>query len=273
VLARGLRRQVEGSVGQRGSIPGSCGSRGARDTLPPEDEAGAIVCGRFTLTSTPEALAERFGLDAPPAAKARYNIAPGQDILVVRQPEGSARGAAFLRWGLVPSWAAEHDTGARRINARVESVADKPSFREAFRHRRCLVPANGFYEWADHGGVRQPFHVSLPGAALFAFAGLWERRHDAQRGSLESCTILTQDASPALRALHDRMPVVLPEAAYATWLDPTLQEIAPLHALLRESGDPGFGVHAVSTRVNHPRFDDPACLAPAAAAPRQESLF
>jgi putative SOS response-associated peptidase YedK len=231
------------------------------------------MCGRFTLTSTPEALAQRFGLDAPPALAARYNIAPGQDVLVVRQLAHDARRAAFLRWGLVPPWAEARDTGARRINARVESVAQKPSFREAFRARRCLVPADGFYEWADHGGFRQPFRIALRGDALFAFAGLWERRVDAQGECLESCAILTQDASPALRAIHPRMPVVLPEDAYATWLDPTLQEVAPLHALLRDTADPGFLVRAVSTRVNHPRFDDPACALPVPAAPRQESLF
>jgi len=231
------------------------------------------VCGRFTLTSTPEALAERFGLDAPPAATARYNIAPGQDVLVVRQQEGAAREAAWLHWGLVPPWSEPRDTGARRINARVESVAEKPSFRDAFRARRCLVPADGFYEWADHGGVRQPFHVALPGGALFAFAGVWERRRDAQGGCLESCAILTQDAAPALRALHDRMPVVLPASAYAAWLDPAPQQVDPLRELLRDAGDPGFRMHAVSTRVNHPRFDDPACLVPVPAAPRQESLF
>lgn len=231
------------------------------------------MCGRFTLTSTPEALAERFGLDAPPALKARYNIAPGQDILVVRQPEGGVRQAAFLHWGLVPPWAEARDTGVRRINARVESVAEKPSFRDAFRSRRCLVPADGFYEWADHGGVRQPFRIALPDAGLFAFAGLWERRHDAEGGCLESCTILTQEASPVLRTLHDRMPVVLPAPDYADWLDPTLLELDRLRALLRDAGDPGFVTWPVSPRVNHPRFDDPACLLPVTAAPRQESLF
>ncbi len=231
------------------------------------------MCGRFTLTSTPEALAQRFGLDAPPAQAPRYNIAPGQDVLVVRQLDAGARRAAFLHWGLVPPWAGARDTGARRINARVESVANKPSFREAFRMRRCLVPADGFYEWADHGGFRQPFRIALPETALFAFAGLWERRHDAQAGHLESCTLLTQAASPGLRAIHERMPLVLPVEAYAAWLDPALQEVAPLRALLQGAGDPGFVAHAVSTRVNHPRFDDPACALRVPAAPRQESLF
>jgi len=233
----------------------------------------AAVCGRFTLTSTPEALAERFGLDAPPELAPRYNIAPGQPVLVVRERAAGMRRASALHWGLVPAWAGADDTGARRINARSESVAEKPSFRDAFRARRCLVPADGFYEWADHGGFRQPYRLALPGGALFAFAGLWERRSQPDGAVLESCALITRDASPNLRRIHERMPVVLPESTYAGWLDPTLQEVAALHALLQQAADPGFVAHAVSTRVNHTRFDDPACAEPVTAAPRQESLF
>lgn len=234
------------------------------------------MCGRFTLTSTPEELARRFQLTARPAWTPRYNIAPGQPVLAVRSAPDGARTAAPLRWGLVPAWEKGPDPGARWINARVETLAEKPAFREAFRARRCLVPADAFYEWADHGGFRQPYRIALPGGSLFAFAGIWERwrdARDAHGAPLDSCAIVTTDASASLRALHDRMPIVLPDDAWAEWLAPTLHEVAPLQALLRRAQDPGFVAHPVSERVNSPRHDDPACAAPAPAAPRQESLF
>jgi putative SOS response-associated peptidase YedK len=231
------------------------------------------MCGRFTLTSTPEELARRFGLAEIPAFAPRYNIAPAQSVLVVRSAEDGARRAAALRWGLVPAWAATPDPSAGWINARIETLAEKPAFRDAFRARRCLVPADGFYEWADHGGFRQPYRIALPGGGLFAFAGLWERWRDAQGGVIESCAIVTREASPALRPLHDRMPVVLPDASFAEWLAPSQREVAPLRALLEGAPAPDFAIHPVSTRVNTPRHDDPACAQPAPAAPRQESLF
>ena len=231
------------------------------------------MCGRFTLTSTPEELARRFQLGAFPALAPRYNIAPGQPVLVLRSADDGSRRGASLRWGLVPPWANEPDPGARWINARVETLAEKPAFRDAFRARRCLVPADAFYEWADHGGFHQPYRIALPDGALFAFAGIWERWRGAQGGVLESCAIVTTDASPGLRRLHDRMPVVLPDAAFAEWLAPAQQDVGALRSLLDGARDPGFVHHAVSTRVNSPSHDDPACAAPADPAPRQPSLF
>jgi putative SOS response-associated peptidase YedK len=231
------------------------------------------MCGRFTLTSTPEELARRFGLAARPAVTPRYNIAPGQPVLAVRSDDAGARSAAPLRWGLVPAWSAAPDPGARWINARVETLAMKPAFREAFRLRRCLVPADGFYEWADHGGFRQPYRIALPGGGLFAFAGLWERWRDPQGAALESCAIVTTDASSGLRRLHDRMPLVLPDADFAAWLSPAQHDVDALAALLARARDPGFVHHPVSERVNSPRHDDAECAAPVAPAPRQESLF
>jgi putative SOS response-associated peptidase YedK len=231
------------------------------------------MCGRFTLTSTPQALARRFDLAEPPALKPRYNIAPGQPVLVVRSDDAGARRAGAVRWGLVPAWSSEPDPGARWINARIETLDEKPVFREAFRTRRCLVPADAFYEWADHGGFRQPYRIALPADALFAFAGLWERWRDPRGDVLESCAIVTTDASPALRRLHDRMPVVLPDTDFAEWLAPSQQDARALKALLRRARDPGFVHHPVGTRVNSVANDDPACAAAAAPAPRQESLF
>ena len=231
------------------------------------------MCGRFTLTSTPEELARRFQLAARPEQSPRFNIAPGQPVLALRSDDGGARRAAALRWGLVPAWATEPDPGARWINARVETLDAKPAFRDAFRARRCLVPADAFYEWADHGGFHQPYRIALPDGSLFAFAGIWERWRDARGAVLESCAIVTTDASPALRVLHERMPVVLTDAAYAEWLSPAQQDVAALKALLQQARDPGFVHHAVSTRVNSPSHDDPACAVPVAPAPRQALLF
>ena len=176
------------------------------------------MCGRFTLTSTPEQLAQRFGLDEPPQAAPRYNIAPGQDVLAIRvDAETSRRVAIQPRWGLVPSWAKDAAIGARMINARAETVAEKPAFRGAFRARRCLVPADGFYEWATRHGRKQAHYIGLRDGGPFGFAGLWERWEDPSGGALESCTLLTRDAIESIRAIHSRMPVILEPAAYAPW--------------------------------------------------------
>jgi putative SOS response-associated peptidase YedK len=232
------------------------------------------MCGRFTLTSTPEQLAQRFGLDEPPQAAPRYNIAPGQDVLAIRvDSETSRRVAAYPRWGLVPAWAEDAAVGSRMINARAETVAEKPAFRGAFRARRCLVPADGFYEWATRRGRKQAYHIGLSHGAPFGFAGLWERWVDPSGGALESCTLLTCDAVASIRAIHARMPVILDPAAYEAWLDPALGDPAVLSALLRAPPDESCVCHPVSDRVNDVRFDDPACMAPAPEKPRQDAMF
>jgi putative SOS response-associated peptidase YedK len=231
------------------------------------------MCGRFTLTSTPESLARRFGLRAPPDFAPRYNVAPGQTVLAVRRDADGLRAGVWLRWGLVPAWSQAPDTGARWINARIETVAEKPAFRDAVRARRCLVPADAFYEWADHGGFKQPYRIALENAAAFAFAGVWERWRGTGGETLESCAIVTTAAGPALRALHDRMPVLLPEHEHTAWLDPSQGELAALLERLRTAPEPAFAVHPVGLRVNDIRNYDAACAAPAPAAPRQASLF
>lgn len=231
------------------------------------------MCGRFTLTSTPEELARRFGLDAPPPLAPRYNIAPGQDVLAVRRRADGRRRADLLRWGLVPSFSPDPSVGGRMINARVETAAGRPAFREALRHRRCLVPADGFYEWADRGGARQPFHVALREGVPFGLAGLWERWRDPAGGWLESCTLLTAPAAPALRDLHDRMPIVVAPGTYAAWLDVDACEPASLLGRLYEEAATAFRVHAVSTRVNRADRDEPGCIEPVPELPRQGTLF
>jgi len=232
------------------------------------------MCGRFTLTSTPEALAQRFGLDTFPQLTPRYNIAPGQNVLAIRiDAEEKRRVSATLRWGLVPSWADDPGVGFRMINARAETAAEKPAFRSAFRARRCLVPADGFYEWARREGAKQPYHIGLRDGNPFGIAGLWERWQDREGGALESCTLLTTDASPCLRDIHPRMPVVLDASDYERWLAPDLDDRAALEALLRPLPDEALAFHPVSDRVNNARFDDPTCVAPAREGARQDSLF
>jgi putative SOS response-associated peptidase YedK len=224
------------------------------------------MCGRFTLTTTPEEVAEHFGLDRMPPLLPRFNIAPGQPIATITRP-GAQPQLELRLWGLIPAWAKDRKLGSRLINARVETVAQRPSFREAFRRRRCLVPADGFYEWAARAtGARQPVHIALPGRRCFAIAGLWERWHDPQGGSIESCTLLTTGSSPQLHALHDRMPVILDPADYTAWLDPRPADEASLLRLARGGLGEGFELLPVSRRVNDVRLDDAACLEPASLA-------
>lgn len=230
------------------------------------------MCGRFTLTSSPEELARRFGLEGPLELSPRYNIAPGQDVLAVRVRD-DARRADSLRWGLVPPWAKDPSVGYRMINARVETAASKPAFRDALRERRCLVPADGFYEWADRGGFKQPYYIAAADGLPLGFAGLWERWRDPDGALLESCSLLTTDAAPPLRDLHDRMPIVVAPERYADWLDPAPREVAALLAQVRAEALAVFEFHPVSTRVNSADLDDPACIAVAPEPPRQESLF
>jgi putative SOS response-associated peptidase YedK len=196
----------------------------------------------------------------------RYNIAPTHQIVVVRaDPAGGRRRADRMRWGLIPSWSKEGATGPPMINARAETLAEKPAFRTAFRCRRCLIPADGFYEWrqAPGGGrgKKQPFYIHRPDAGPFAFAGLWERWGDSSGSpAIESCTIVTTDANPALRDLHDRMPVVLAPGDYALWLDPGVAEPARLAHLLAPCGAEELVAEPVSTHVNRVANDDPRCI-------------
>jgi putative SOS response-associated peptidase YedK len=221
------------------------------------------MCGRFTLATPPTLLAEAFGLAEVPDLAPRYNIAPTQLAPVLRQPAGAALARlGLLRWGLVPGWADDPAIGSRLINARAETVADKPSFRAAFRQRRCLVPADGFYEWAKVGTRKQPWHFRRPDAGPFAFAGLWERWQSPDGTDLETFTILTTDANDLVRPVHPRMPVVLPPEAYAAWLEPTPGDARHLLPLLQPA-PPGWLVgQAVSAYVNAAGNEGPRCIAP-----------
>jgi putative SOS response-associated peptidase YedK len=232
------------------------------------------MCGRFTLTSTPEELARRFGLDAPPDAAPRYNIAPGQDVLAIRARAGGGRGAVMLRWGLVPAWSESASPGASGplINARAETAAQRPAFRDAFRARRCIVPATGFYEWASRGDFRQPYWIAPPDGAPFGMAGLWERWVAPDGARVESCAVLTVAANARLAELHDRMPAILAPDAYATWLDPA-SKLAVLADLLFPLAADALALRPVGTRVNRVDHDDAACLEAVPEPPHQPSLF
>ena len=196
----------------------------------------------------------------------RYNIAPTQEVLVVRSdPADGRRTAAMMRWGLIPSWSKEAGAGPPMINARAETLAEKPAFRTALRCRRCLIPADGFYEWqAAPGGGRgkkQPYYIHRPGGEPFAFAGLWESWTGPSAPlTIESCTIVTTNANNALRDLHERMPVVLARGDHPLWLDPKVCEPAALAHLLAPCGDDELVAEPVSTHVNRVANDDPKCI-------------
>ena len=191
------------------------------------------MCGRFTLRSSPQAVAEAFGLPEVPHLLPRFNVAPGRPVAVVRQqPAAKGRELAFLRWGLVPAWADDPSIGDRLANARSETAATKPSFRQAFGSRRCLVVADGLYEWQKVNGRKQPYFVGLRGDRPFGLAGLWERWEKGGE-PVESCTILTTDANELMRPIHERMPVIVPPDQYSLWLDPRCQDAGKLAKLLR----------------------------------------
>jgi putative SOS response-associated peptidase YedK len=217
------------------------------------------MCGRFTLRTPAADLAEEFEVDERPNLAARYNIAPSQDILVVRAArEGGGREFAMPRWGLVPAWAKDPALGGRMINARAETLADKPSFREAYRARRCLVVADGFYEWQKApDGAKLPHHIRLGDSAPFAIAGLWETWRGPDGESLETCALITTEANQDLAPIHHRMPAILPSQAYDAWLDVRSQ---PPASLLRPYPLGELTAHPVGPRVNSARHDDAACL-------------
>ncbi len=221
------------------------------------------MCGRFTLLTPSETLVEQFELPDMPALSPRYNIAPSQSVAAVRQlPDDGGRELVWLRWGLVPFWAKELSIGARMINARSETVAQKPAFRAAFRQRRCLVLADGFYEWQKQAGSKQPFFIRLEDGRPFAFAGLWEH-WDGPEGAVESCTILTTEPNDLIRPLHNRMPIILLPTDYDLWLDHSVQEPRQLQPLLRPYSAQDMVAYPVSLWVNSPQNDGPRCIEPA----------
>jgi putative SOS response-associated peptidase YedK len=225
------------------------------------------VCGRTALAASPDDLREAFGLEDTPQVSPQYNVPPSAPVHAVRVLRNRpGRRLESLRWGLVPPWADDLRVGHRLALARVETVATAPAFRGAVRHRRCLVAVDGFYEW-QHAGKRtsRPFFVRRHDGKPFALAAIWERWTSNDGEVIESCAILTQPARPPVDTVHDRMPLVLEPESWDAWLDPSLVDPASLTVLLR-TRDPELVAFAVSSRVNDPRFDDPACLEPATDA-------
>jgi putative SOS response-associated peptidase YedK len=221
------------------------------------------MCGRFTQTASPAVIAEQFEVAVPPLLAPRYNIAPSQPVATIRiEPGTTTRQLVLLRWGLIPSWAKDSKIGHQCINAKAETVAEKPSFRAAFKARRCLVIATGFYEWQVQGKAKQPMWIGLKSSRPFAFAGLWEQWQPPEGAAIESCTILTTEPNELLRPIHNRMPVILAPTSHDQWLDPSFQQAEPLRALLRPYPSEDFQAYAVSTLVNNPRHEAPDCLEP-----------
>jgi putative SOS response-associated peptidase YedK len=229
------------------------------------------MCGRFTLASTPPtALRQRFPLDESVEIRRRWNAAPGDELVAVVMREGAATGA-LLRWGLVPPWADDPSVGFKMINARAETVAEKPAYREPFQRGRCLIVADGFYEW-QREGKRQPFHITRGDGEPFAFAGLRTAWRDPHGELLRSCTIVTTQANAAIEQIHPRMPVILDPADEEAWLDPGTPA-EHLHQLLRPLPEAQTHARPVSKAVNDARYDGPECLADPVPEPEQGELF
>ncbi len=219
------------------------------------------MCGRFTLTRSAAEVAEHFGLDAVPALEPRFNAAPTQLIPAVRGA-GGRRILELRYWGLVPRWAKDASSAARMINARAETAADKPAYRDALRHRRCLVPMDGFYEWKAHPKRKRPHHIALRQGLLFAVAGLHEHWRGPDGSEIASVTLLTQAAREGLRGLHHRMPVVVDPQSYAGWLDPGCEDGEEALGRIGHATGETLEPRPVSYRVNDVRHDDEGCLGP-----------
>jgi putative SOS response-associated peptidase YedK len=227
------------------------------------------MCGRYWITSPADVLISRFRVRGEPAPlRPRWNAAPGQDLPVVRLSEGNADAGArvfeLMRWGLVPAWVADPSDAGRPINARAETAATKPSFRESFRRRRALVPADGFYEWRRRGPESVPFAFRAKSRETFAIAGLWDEWHAREGPPLRTFALLVTDASADVAPVHDRMPVILEPGAEALWLDAGLEDAARLHELLRPLPAGALESFVVSARLNSSRVDDPSVLEPSA---------
>ena len=226
------------------------------------------MCGRYTLTADGASIQLAFNLDSIPDWQPRYNIAPSQLAPVITGK--NARRLSFLKWGLVPSWAKDAAIGSKMINARAETAAEKPSFRAAFKRRRCLIPADGFFEW--QGSRKTPMYIHLENRTLFAFAGLWESRANPDGSKLETCAILTAEANELIRPLHHRMAVILAPENYDVWLSPQEVETAALMSLLSPHPAEKMRAYEVSRQVNHPANDSPSVIAPF-ESPWQQSLL
>jgi putative SOS response-associated peptidase YedK len=232
------------------------------------------MCGRFRQTRSQKQLEERFQAEGEVEVIPRFNIAPTQLIPVVRQnPKEPVRELSLVRWGLIPSWAKDASAAARMINARSETAATKPAFQDALKFRRCLVPADGFYEWSRTGKSKQPYCFEVNEGELFAFAGIWDRWKGPSGNAVETCSILTTTPNGATSPVHDRMPVILDPDGYDLWLDPGMRDASVASELLRPCDARLMRWYPVSTRINHVANDDKECSAPVELSQIQDRLF
>ncbi|MBZ0304142.1 MAG: SOS response-associated peptidase [Anaerolineae bacterium] len=222
------------------------------------------MCGRFTLTADTDNLQLAFDLTGVPEAHtARFNIAPSQPIAVITNADPKA--LTFHQWGLIPSWAKDPKIGYKMINARAETAAEKPAFRAAFRRRRCLIPADGFYEWQKRDGGKVPMFIHLKDFSLFAFAGLWEIWYSPEGDEIRTATILTTEPNELMASIHNRMPVILHREDYETWLAPDERKATDLEPLLKPFDVDQMAAYRVSTFVNSPANDTPEAIEPVAS--------
>jgi putative SOS response-associated peptidase YedK len=228
------------------------------------------MCGRYAITSAPEAIRALFGYEEQPNFPPRYNVAPTQPVPIVRLVDGK-RHFALVRWGLIPSWVKDPKTFSLLINARGESVIDKPAFRAAMRRRRCLVPADGFYEWKREGERKRPYYIRLRSGQPMAFAGVWETWTGPNGEEMETAAIVTTQANRTLAAIHDRMPVILPPAAFDLWLDTANVDAKTAAAMLMPASDASIEACEISTAVNRTANDNPSLIAPIGSAASPES--
>ncbi len=220
------------------------------------------MCGRYVLKATLPDIARMLGMHVDLALEPSYNIAPTSPVPACRMQQPDHKQLVRMHWGLIPHWSKKPDSGYRMINARAETVAEKPAFRSAFRHRRCLIPADGYYEWKSLQGRKQPFYFSMQDGSPFCFAGIWECWQPDDGDAIDSCAIITTGANALGAEVHHRMPVILPENDYASWLDPRTTESSQLLPMLQAFPPQAMRVHPVSTLVNNARTDEPRCITP-----------
>lgn len=233
------------------------------------------MCGRYRLSRRKQLVEQYFDTESDePEWTPRYNIAPYQPVPVIRQnPKEPRRELSLMRWGLIPSWAKDASVAARMINARSETARMKPAFRDPLTNRRCLIPADGFYEWVRTGRVKQPYCFEVNDGELFAFAGIWDRWTDPNRNSVETFSILTTSPNAVTSAVHDRMPVILDPDSYDVWLDPGMRDVTTASELLKPYAAQLMRCYPISTRINHVANDDEECSALVGVAQVQNSLF
>jgi putative SOS response-associated peptidase YedK len=233
------------------------------------------MCGRYRLSRRKQIIEEHFdAVSGEEDWSPRYNLAPTQPVAVIRQnPKEPVRELSLMRWGLIPSWAKDPSVAAGMINARSETAATKPAFRDALKSRRCLIPADGFYEWKKTGKTKQAYCFEVNEGELFAFAGLWDRWKDPSGQWVKSCSILTTSPNAVTSAVHDRMPVILDPDAYDVWLDPGMTNVAAASELLKPYDARPMRSYPVSSRINHVANDDEGCSAPVELAEIQDRLF